>query len=128
MDQHEHHGELVMGFLAEQKHIFDSSNQGMYVYLDDDCRACNNNFASLLGYASPDEWFKVDVHGAFPDAFVDHNSQMTLVTAYQDAMEKKVGSTIKVTWKKKSGETIDTTVIIVPVSYQGHMFALHFVS
>jgi ribosome biogenesis protein Tsr3 len=128
MEQHEHHAELVSGFYNDQKQIFDSSSQAMYAYLDDDCRVCNAKFATLLGYASPDEWANVDVNGAFPGVFVDPKSQQTLVTAYQNAMEKMQGSTFSVTWKKKSGGTIDTSVTMVPVAYQGHIFALHFIS
>lgn len=128
MDEHNGHGEIVSGFFKEQSEIFSSSGQGMYAYLDDDCRVCNSKFAKLLGYSSPEEWFKVDVHGAFPDAFVDGKSQRILVTAYQKAMEQKTGSTIKVTWKTKSGGTVDTTVILVPIAYQGHLLALHFIS
>ena len=128
MDKHDGHGALVTGFLKEQKQIFDSSSQAVYAFLDDDCRVCNQKFASLLGYSSPDEWFKVNVHGAFPAHFVDDRSQLTLVTAFQNAMEKMTGSTIKVTWKKKSGGTVDTTVILVPVMHGDHPFALHFVS
>ena len=86
MNKHEHHAELVSGFLKEQKQIFDSSSQAIYAFLDDDCRVCNQKFATFLGYSSPEEWFKVDVQGAFPVAFVDTGSQKTLVTAYQNAM------------------------------------------
>ncbi len=75
MDQHAHHAELVEGFYNEQKEIFETSGQGMYAFLDDDCRVCNNKFAEMLGYSSPEEWFKVDVNGFFPDAFVDPKSQ-----------------------------------------------------
>ncbi|TAN57643.1 PAS domain-containing protein [Patescibacteria group bacterium] len=128
MNQHEHHAELVSGFFKEQRQIFDSSSQAMYAFLDDDCRVCNQKFATLLGYSSPDEWFKVNVQGAFPAAFVDDGSQQTLVAAYQNAMEKMEGATIKVVWKKKSGGIINTTVILVPVAYRGHLFALHFIS
>jgi hypothetical protein len=39
-----------------------------------------------------------------------------------------VGSTIEVTWKKNNGQTVDTNVILVPVAYDGHLFALHFLS
>lgn len=127
MDKHQHHAELVRGFFKEQQQIFDSSNQSMYAFLDDDCRVCNQKFATLLGYSSPEEWFKVDVQGTFPAAFVDNKSQQTLVTAYQNAMEKMEGATMKVTWKKKSGGTVDTTVILVPVAFKGHLFALHFI-
>lgn len=128
MDEHTNHSELVNGFFNEQKEIFDSSTQGMYVFLDDDARLCNEKFSALLGYGSPDEWAKVDVQGSFPNAFVHRKSQRALVTAYQNAMEKMVALTFKVTWLKKSGETVDTTVTLVPIVYQGHLFALHFVS
>jgi len=52
----------------------------------------------------------------------------SLVTAYRNATERMIGSTIEVTWKKKSGGTVDSTVILVPVAYHGHLFALHFLS
>ena len=128
MDTHDHHGEWVKGFMDEQKAVFNLSDQAMYVFLDDDCRVCNDKFATLLGYSSADEWMNVNVNGAFPAVFVDPKSHTALVSAYQAAMTRKVGSTIPVTWQKKSGGTVDTTVILVPVAYQGHLFALHFVS
>jgi hypothetical protein len=128
MDKHEHHAELVSGFFNEQKQIFDTSSQGIYAFLDDDCRVFNDKFAKLLGYSSPDEWSKVDVKGAFPGVFVDLKSQQTLVDAYQNAMDKSEGATIKVAWRKKSGGTVDTNVILVPISYKGQLFALHFIT
>ena len=128
MDKHEHHAELVNEFLADQEQIFNSSDQGIYAYLDDGCRVCNDKFATLLGYSSPEEWFEVNVQGSFPAIFVADKSQQVLVNAYQEAVEKMVGSTNKITWKKKSGETVDTTVILVPIIYKDHVLALHFVS
>jgi hypothetical protein len=128
MDKHDRHAEMVEGFFTQQQQIFDTSGQAMYAYLDDDCRICNIKFAKLLGYSSPDEWFNVKVNGSFPGAFVDENSQQTLVDAYQRAMEKMEGSSIHVTWKKKSGGTVSTKVILVPVVYQNQLFALHYIS
>ncbi len=98
----------------------------MYIYLDDDNKVCNSNFAELLGYKSPNEWAKI--RGNFPDLFVAKKSQKTLVSAYQNAMEKMVGSTISVTWKKKNGDEIETTTMLVPIAYDGHPMALHFIS
>lgn len=128
MHDHTDHLELVSGFLKEQREVFNSSSQGMYAFLDDDSKVCNEKFAALLGYESPEDWAKVDVKGSFPNVFVDEKSQETLVTSYQNAMEKMIGSTFKVTWKKKNGGTVDSTVTLVPVAYQGHIFALHFVA
>ncbi|NWG09412.1 MAG: hypothetical protein HXX80_03730 [Nitrososphaerales archaeon] len=117
---------MVNGLYRQLRQIFISSEQAIYLYLDDAHKVCNKKFASLLGYGSPSEWTKIEK--SFPETLVDRKSRQTLVSAYQDAMEKMVGSTVDVTWKKKSGGTVDTTVILVPISYQGHLFALHFVS
>lgn len=128
MDQQVHHTDLVNSFYKSQQHVFESSNQAMYAFLDDDSRVCNQKFATLLGYSSPQEWQESDVKEGFPGVFVAEKSQLTLVEAFQNAMEKMEGATIKVTWKKKSGDTVDTTVILVPIAFEGHIFALHFIS
>lgn len=51
-----------------------------------------------------------------------------MVSAYRNAMEKLVASKVDVKLKKKAGSTFDASIIMVPVAYQGHMFALHFIS
>jgi len=119
-----HHEELMGGFLDQLRVVFDSSQQPMYLYLDDAHKACNQKLASLLGYGTPREWARVD---DFSDLVAEKN--MTgLVSAYQAAMDRKIGSTVEVTWRTKSGGTVNTTVILVPVAYKEHLFALHFVS
>lgn len=128
MDHHHNHGDLAQGFYTEQKEIFDASPQGMYVFFDDDTRVCNDIFATMLGYASSKEWSTLKIDTSFPDVFVAEKSQQELVDAYQKAMENGAAATVNVSWKKKSGGTIDTTVILVPILYQGHALALHFVS
>jgi len=120
-----HHQELIAGISKQMKIILNSSQQAVYIYLDDIHKVCNGKFATLLGYRSPEEWAKVE--DAF-EVFVDQGSQETLATAYHQAMEKLIPSTIKVSWKKKSGGTVDTTVVLVPIAYDDHLFALHYIS
>jgi hypothetical protein len=120
------HLELISGIAKQMKTILDSSQQAVYIYLDDIHKVCNGKFASLLGYHSPEEW--ADVTQSFPEAFVDRSSQEMLVSAYQQAMDKLIPANIKVTWKKKSGGNVATSVILVPIAYEGHLFALHFIS
>jgi hypothetical protein len=55
-------------------------------------------------------------------------SREKAMTAYWNAMNKKVASTTQVTWMKKSGGTVDSSVILVPIFFQGHFFSLHFVT
>lgn len=126
MDHDVHHKDLMKEIAEEYSQIFENSKQDMYIYLDDDHKVCNAKFAECLGYASPEEW--AGVTGSFPMVFVAEESQEALVDAYQKAMEESAGSQVKVTWKKKNGETMPSTVIIVPISYNGHLFALHFIS
>lgn len=123
-DLHSHHEELVRGLYNQMKPVFDSSEQPMYLYLDDTHKTCNQKLASLLGYKGPDEWTSVE---EFSD-MVEDESMKSLATAYQYAMTRMVGSTINVTWRKKSGGKVDSSVILVPVAYNEHLFALHFIS
>ncbi len=126
MDHDQHHEHLIQSITEEYQDVLENSEQGVYIYLNDANKVCNKNFATLLGYDSEDEWAKIDE--SFPDAFVDESSQSILISSYQDAIEKRIGSTNEITWKKKDESTVNSTVILVPIVHKGHLFALHFVS
>ena len=126
MESEHSHDDLMKEVSDHLKDMFDKSQQSMYLYLDDSHKICNKKFASLLGYKSSEEW--AGVNKPFTETFVDSASQETLVTTYQKSMEKLVGSSIDVIWKKKNGEKIKTKVILVPFLFNGHLFALHFIS
>ena len=64
----------------------------------------------------------------FLETYVAEQSRETLSNAYWNAMKKMSASTIQMTWMKKSGETLDSTMILVPMFFQGHMFSIHFVT
>jgi carbohydrate-binding DOMON domain-containing protein len=121
----EHHEKLVKGFHDQLKQIFDSSEQAIYLYLDDSHKVCNKKFAEMQGFSSPAEWAKVENP---LEVGVDRTSQDAVVSAYRNAMERLVGSKIDVKLEKKAGGTFDASIIMVPVAYQGHIFALHFIS
>ena len=120
------HDELIRGIQKQLKPIFSGSGQGVYIYLDDLNKVCNEKFASMLGYKSAQEWGNVEEN--FPSAFVATSSQKKLVSIYQDAIENFNGAKVLVEWKKKSGGTVKADVILVPITYEGHKMALHFVS
>lgn len=122
----ETHGDLLAELAEQLQPVLESSEQGMYIYMDDDAKVCNEKFATLLGYDSAEEWAQME--GSFPTLFVDENSHDALIDAFQDAMNTMAASTVKIGWKKKSGGIADTTVILVPISYKGHLFALHFIA
>ena len=121
----EHHVELVKGLSDQMKPIMDGTEQPMFIYLDDNHKACNNRLASMLGYKSPHEWAE---KAGFLDLFVDEKSRETLSSAYWDTMNKMMASTIQLTWMKRDGVKLDSTMILVPMFFQGHLFAVHFVT
>jgi hypothetical protein len=121
----EHHEELVKGLYDQMKPILEGSEQPIFIYLDDNHKACNSKFASMLGFKSPDDWAQKQ---GFLEVYVTEKSRETLSSAYWDAMQKMVASTIQITWMKKDGAAIDSTMILVPIFFKGHMFSVHFVT
>jgi len=43
-----HHEEVVKGLYEQMKPVFDSSEQPIFLYLDDNHKACNRKFAKML--------------------------------------------------------------------------------
>jgi hypothetical protein len=120
-----HHEELVKGLYEQMKPILDRSEQPIYMYLDDNHKVCNLKFATMLGYKSPEEWAAID---GFLDIFVIEKSRETLSTAYWNAVNKMDASTIQLTFINKEKGPIETTIILVPIFFKGHVFAVQFVT
>ncbi len=123
--QEAHHEELVKGLYEQMKPVLDKSEQPIFIYLDDNHKVCNQRFASMLSFKSPKEWAEKQ---GFLEVYVTEKSRETLSTAYWNAMQKMVASTIQMTWKTKDGDSIDSMMILVPMFFQGHMFSVHFVT
>jgi hypothetical protein len=121
----EHHEELVKGLYDQMKPILDKSEQPIFIYLDDNHKACNSKFAAMLGFKSAQEWAEKQ---GFLEVYVTEKSRETLASAYWTAMEKMAASTIPMTWMKKDGTALESTMILVPMFFEGHMFSVHFVT
>jgi len=125
MEEQQHHEELIKGITEQLKPILEKSPQAIYVYLDDNHKVCNKKFADLLGYESPKKWAEIDA----PLADVVEEDQQAVIKAYENATEKMLASSIEVGLKNiKTGKVVKTQIILVPIAYSGHLFALHFIS
>ena len=125
MSEEKHHEQLVKGFSEQMKTILDNSAQPVLLYLDDRHKSCNKKFATMMGYPSPKAFNDTDVN--FVETFIDKKSQAKVVMNYAVFSEKLVASTFSATFKKKSGKSAKATVIHVPVTFEGHLFAVLFV-
>ena len=124
---HPHEHEQLIASIAEQlAPVLQGSPQGIYIYLDDTHKICNERFASMLGFASATEWAaKAE---AFAPGYPVEESWDKLVMTYSHAMEHLVADKIDVTWKRLDGGTLASSVILVPIAYGGELLALHFVT
>lgn len=120
------HEDVIKKVRDQLADIFDESEQSVYIYLDDLNKVCNDPFAKLLGYGSPEEWAGVKEN--FPEAFVSPQDRQRLVSTYQKAVDNLIGSTISVRWRKKKGGEVPTTTMLVPMIFEGHRMALHFIT
>ena len=120
------HEDIINGAYEQFKGVLEESKQAIYIYYDDSHKICNQQFASMLGYYSVEEWSSVDE--PFPETFVMDESQENLISAYRKAREEKIASEIEVSWKKKTGASVKSRVILVPISYNGKLLALHFIT
>lgn len=125
MDVHPHHEDLVKGISDQMKLVLSKSPQAIYIYLDDNHKVCNKKFADLLGYKSAREWANTEA----PLDDVVEEDQEKVISAYVDASEKMAASCIEVGFKNvKTGKVAKTRMVMVPIVYEGHVFALHFLS
>lgn len=124
MGEH-HHESLVKGIAKEQKELLEKSGQGIFIYLDDTHKVCNEKFAAMLGYSSAKEWAETDA----PLADIAGEDQPAVMAAYENAMEKLTASSLAVTVRNvKTKRRIKMQVILVPIAYAGHLFAIEFFS
>ena len=124
-DSQKLHEEILNWVKEEFKEILEDSEQAIYIYVCDRHRTCNKKFSSMLGYTNLKEWEEKEE--MLSD--VKDDDKNILISAYQKAMENKIGSSMNISWKNKiNGNLIKTNVILVPLSYKGELFAIHFIS
>lgn len=124
MADNPHHEHLIKELSAQLEPVLSNSPQAVYVYLDDEHKFCNQKFAQLLGYSSPEQW----AGNQYPVDDIDEADQQKGIKAYMDASGKYIASAIPATWVTKAGKKIHTSVIMAPFTYQNEVFVLHFIS
>jgi PAS domain S-box-containing protein len=124
MAHDENHEQLVKDLAEEMEPIFSSSPQAIYLYLDDTHKICNQKFVDMVGYMSIDEW----VGNETPVDDVDVEDQPKVIQAYKEASENYKASTISANIVRKNGVKVKAEIIMVPITYKGEVFVLHFIS
>ena len=119
-----HHEHLIKEVAEMLRPVLSKSPQGVYIYLDDEHKICNKKYAEMLGYKSVSEWVK----NPYPIDDTLEKDQEKGIKAYMDASEKFKASSFSGSLVTKKGRKIKTSVTVVPFTYKGEVFVLHFFS
>jgi PAS domain-containing protein len=118
--------QLVLSDLYKQlRKVLNVAEQPILIYLDDKHKVCNQQFADMLGFESP--------HGCsgtsgFLESLVDDEaSRNAFMEAYWLAINNMNAVGLEVTWRKKDGSKLKTSIIMVPMEYEGHILLVQFV-
>ena len=119
-----HHQHLIKEVAEIFKPILSKSPQAIYIYLDDEHKICNKKYADMLGYKSVAEWVK----NPYPVDDVLEKDQKKGIKAYLDASEKFKLSMAEGALVRKNGKKIKVVMHMVPFTYKGEVFVIHFFS
>ena len=118
--------EVATKELAEHlRPLFESSSDGVYVWLDEEHWICNQRFAELLGYDSPDDlndtphllqrWVHEEDQGQFSWSYWNRVQTLSFPT------------TLRFRGIRKDGSEVPVETDMIPLTFGGHTFAYHFV-
>jgi PAS domain S-box-containing protein len=118
------HEQILKEMLQQFQPVFDKSPFGVYLYLDDVHKVCNEKMAKMFGLTSQ-EWAATET---FLADFVSEEDQDTFAGNYQHQI---IGLTHPLTFrfhgKQKDGSVFLAETDMIPISWRGYPVAYHFV-
>lgn len=118
--------EVATKELAEHlQSLFDASSDGVYIWLDEEHWICNQRFADLLGFGSPDE---LNDTPHLLQRMVHEDDQQHFSWNYWNRVQALAfPTTFRFRGTRKDGSTFQAEIDMIPLTYGGHTFAYHFV-
>ncbi len=118
------HEQILKEMLQQFQPVFDKSPFGVYLYLDDVHKVCNEKMAKMFGLTTK-EWAATET---FLADFVSDEDQQVFANNYQHHI---AGLTHSVTFrfhgKRKDGSVFLAETDMIPISWHGNPIAYHFV-
>lgn len=126
IEHDQQHEEWLAALATQLAPIFENSRDGIYVYLDDRHKICNERLAKMWGYTSAAEWAAAP---DFLETFVaQQRDRVRVSTTYHQHVHRELDAyTLAYTVRRKDGRTIRVETITVPLSLDGQLFAYTFV-
>jgi PAS domain S-box-containing protein len=104
--------------------IFESSPDGVYVWLDEEHWTCNDALASMFGYTRDE----LENSPGFLQRLVHQDDQGMFSWNYWNRVQTLAFPvTLRFQAVRKDGSTFAAETDMIPLTYGGHTFAYHFV-
>ncbi len=118
------HDDAIPQIAEHLRPIFESSPDGVYVWLDETHWTCNATFASMLGYT-------VDELENSPNLLqrLVHEDDQGIVSwnYWNRVQELAFPVTFRFRAVRKDGDVVLAETDMIPLTYGGHTIAYHFV-
>lgn len=111
--------------LAEQyRPILEHSPDGVYLWLDESNKVCNQRLAQMFGY-TVEEWSSL---APFLDKLVDEDDRWQFSWNYHNRVAALAFPvTFRFRGVRKDGSTFAAETDMIPITWRGHAVAYHFV-
>ena len=118
------HKRMMADLEAHFKPVLDHSVDGVYLWLDEKHMICNEKFAKMLGYTVAD----MRRAGLSLEQFVAEKDQEMFSKQYHSHIAKLSRPvTFRFHALKKDGKTFLAETDMIPLTYNNHAIAYHFV-
>lgn len=118
------HEEVLPQLVGHLRPIFESSPDGVYVWLDEHHWACNENLARLFGYTAAE----LENTPNFLQRFVHEDDQGTVSWNYWNRVQQQAFPvTFRFRGVHRDGSIVPMETEMIPLAYGGHTIAYHFV-
>ena len=117
--------EGIVQELAEQfRPILDQSPDGVYLWLDETHKVCNERLATMFGY-TVEEWCEAQ---PFLESFVAEEDRYVFSWHYHNRVAALAyPATFRFRGRRKDGSTFSAETDMIPIPWRGHAVAYHFV-
>jgi PAS domain S-box-containing protein len=121
----ENEHERILKELAEHfKPLFEQSPEGIYLYLDEVHKICNQRFAAMFGL-TVEEWQGMD---GFVNKHVADRDQDMMIRSYHEHIHQSLTpARFRMQAVRKDKTKFNVEVDMIPLPWRGEMVALHFV-
>jgi PAS domain S-box-containing protein len=118
------HSDVIERLAEHLAPVFESSPDGVYIWLDEQHKACNERLAALFGW-TVDEWRAAE---PFLARFVAPDDRDVYSWHYQQRVATLAfPATFRFRGLRKDGSAFAAETDMIPLSFMGHAVAYHFV-